>query len=184
MIYYVILLIMTLIGSIASLFLKKASGSESFLKMLLNIKELTKTNKSFSNELWQGEKMKRFISIVIMAALSIALFSACGKKGESYNVYFREKQGNKLSSEERFVGSDLGAKNIAKILIAEMEKGPQNEKNERLLPKGTKLLSIAIKNEVATLNFSKQYSKSKGVDALLLRFSVVNTLCGIKGIKG
>ena len=26
--------------------------------MLLNIKELTKTNKSFSNELWQGEKMK------------------------------------------------------------------------------------------------------------------------------
>ena len=65
-----------------------------------------------------------------------------------------------------------------------MEKGPQNEKNERLLPKGTKLLSIAIKNEVATLNFSKQYSKSKGVDALLLRFSVVNTLCGIEGIKG
>ena len=26
--------------------------------MLLNIKELTKTNKSFKNELWQGEKMK------------------------------------------------------------------------------------------------------------------------------
>ena len=26
--------------------------------MLLNIKELTKTNKSFYNELWQGEKMK------------------------------------------------------------------------------------------------------------------------------
>lgn len=26
--------------------------------MLLNIKELTKTNKSFKNELWQGEKLK------------------------------------------------------------------------------------------------------------------------------
>ena len=26
--------------------------------MLLNIKELTKTNKSISNEIWQGEKMK------------------------------------------------------------------------------------------------------------------------------
>lgn len=26
--------------------------------MLLNIKELTKTNKNFSSELWQGEKMK------------------------------------------------------------------------------------------------------------------------------
>ncbi len=26
--------------------------------MLLNIKELTKTNKNFNNSLWQGEKMK------------------------------------------------------------------------------------------------------------------------------
>ncbi len=26
--------------------------------MLLNIKELTKTNKNFNSELWQGEKMK------------------------------------------------------------------------------------------------------------------------------
>ena len=26
--------------------------------MLLNIKELTKTNKNFKNQLWQGEKMK------------------------------------------------------------------------------------------------------------------------------
>lgn len=37
MIYYAVLLIMTLLGSVASLFLKKASGSESFLKMIFNI---------------------------------------------------------------------------------------------------------------------------------------------------
>ena len=36
--YYVILIIMTAIGSIASLFLKKASGNENFLKMLFNLK--------------------------------------------------------------------------------------------------------------------------------------------------
>ena len=35
--YYVILIIMTAIGSIASLFLKKASGNENFLKMLFNL---------------------------------------------------------------------------------------------------------------------------------------------------
>lgn len=34
--YYVILVVMTLIGSIASLFLKKSSGAEKFLEILLN----------------------------------------------------------------------------------------------------------------------------------------------------
>ncbi|MBR1969193.1 MAG: GerMN domain-containing protein [Clostridia bacterium] len=128
--------------------------------------------------------MKKFISILVVAVLLLTFFSACDKKGDNYNVYFKNKLENKLSSEERFVGSGLNAKEIAKLLIAEMEKGPQSDKNERLVPKGTKLLSIAIKNEVATINFSKNYSKVDGVEALLLRFAVVNTLCGIDGIKG
>ena len=35
--YYVILIVMTAIGSIASLFLKKASGNENLLKMFFNL---------------------------------------------------------------------------------------------------------------------------------------------------
>ena len=35
-VYYIILIIMTIVGSVASLFLKKASGSESILKLLKN----------------------------------------------------------------------------------------------------------------------------------------------------
>lgn len=34
--YFMLLVVMTVIGSIASLFLKKASGTESFVKMLCN----------------------------------------------------------------------------------------------------------------------------------------------------
>ena len=36
-IYYVVLLVMTMFGSVASLFLKKASGSNSLIDMLKNI---------------------------------------------------------------------------------------------------------------------------------------------------
>ena len=36
-IYYIVLLIMTMLGSVASLFLKKASGSNGFVDMLKNI---------------------------------------------------------------------------------------------------------------------------------------------------
>ena len=93
--------------------------------------------------------MKKFLSVLIVAVIFVSFFTACEKKGDGYNLYFKSKQENKLTSEERFIDSNLSAKNIAKILISEMEKGPQSEKNERLLPKGTKLLSIAVKNNVA-----------------------------------
>lgn len=36
MIYYCVLILMTLIGSVASLFLKKASGAEEFIDLLKN----------------------------------------------------------------------------------------------------------------------------------------------------
>ena len=36
MIYYCILMVMTLMGAFASMFLKKASGSDDFLKLLKN----------------------------------------------------------------------------------------------------------------------------------------------------
>ena len=36
MIYYILLICMTLVGSFASLFLKKASGSDNLLKLLMN----------------------------------------------------------------------------------------------------------------------------------------------------
>ena len=36
-IYYIVLLVMTMFGSVASLFLKKASGSNGFVDMLKNI---------------------------------------------------------------------------------------------------------------------------------------------------
>jgi hypothetical protein len=36
-IYYIVLLVMTMFGSVASLFLKKASGSNSLIDMLKNI---------------------------------------------------------------------------------------------------------------------------------------------------
>lgn len=35
-VYYIVLIIMTIVGSVASLFLKKASGSESIIELLKN----------------------------------------------------------------------------------------------------------------------------------------------------
>ena len=59
-----------------------------------------------------------------------------------------------------------------------------NESNVPLLSPETKLVGIAVEGKVATVNFSEHYNETKGTDALLLRLSLVNTLCAIDGIDG
>lgn len=127
--------------------------------------------------------MKKLITILMLITLFASVFTGCSKDG-NHSVYFKDRHENKLNIEKREVEKGLDAKNTARELIAELIKGPQNEKNVGLLPKNAKLLGIVIKNEVATVNMSKEYLDATGVDALLLRFSFVNTLCNIDGING
>ena len=52
------------------------------------------------------------------------------------------------------------------------------------MPKDTKLLKLSINDGVATVNMSSHFAQKDGTQALLLRLSLVNTLCEIKGIDG
>lgn len=128
--------------------------------------------------------MKKIMASILVIMLFAITLAACSKDNGKYEVYFKDKQENKLNVEKRDVKEDGDAKQVAKQLIAELIKGPQNEKNESLLPSDAKLLGLAIKNEVATINMSKEYLEPEGAKALLLRFSLVNTLCNIDGIRG
>lgn len=127
--------------------------------------------------------MKKLLTAIIIISLFTLIFAGCSGKDGKYEVYFKDRQENKLNVEKREFKDD-DTKALAKNLIAELIKGPQDEKNVALFPKETKLLGLAIKNEVATINMSKEYLEPKGAGALLLRFSLVNTLCNIDGIKG
>lgn len=130
--------------------------------------------------------MKKVLSLIIILALCVSLFSACAKSDKTVSVYFKDAKENKLNEEKRAVSEKdkKDAKEIAKFALAQMIAGPQSEGNKRLFPENTKLLSIAINGRVATLDFSKPYNEAHDVSALLLRLSIVNTLCGIKGIDG
>lgn len=130
--------------------------------------------------------MKRVISVVLTVLLLAAVFSACGTNRTQISVYFKDALSNELSEEKRTVeaGEKAGEAELAKLAVAQLISGPQNEKNAAVIDSKAKLLSLVINDGVATVNMSKHFSEKKGVEGLLLRFAFINTLCGIDGIDG
>lgn len=129
--------------------------------------------------------MKKVISVLMVLCLMICILSGCNSDKSYANIYFKDKTTNNLNAEKRLLKIDKKApQDVAKLLMTELIKGPQNEMNEALLPKETKLLKLSVNDGVATVNMSSHFLKRSGVEALLLRLSLVNTLCEIKGIEG
>ncbi len=130
--------------------------------------------------------MKKFMSLLLIVVLSMTVFSACEPDGIKIKVFFKNSAKNELSEEIRTVKADkdASARVIAKLAINELIKGPEEEGSRGVISKSAKLVSLAVNGNVATVNISKHYLEKKGVDELILRFAIVNTLCNIDGIDG
>lgn len=130
--------------------------------------------------------MKKAISLLLAIVMLAAIFCGCSEKKTQLSIYFKDSQSNELSEEKRNVNAAeaAGEVELAKLAVAQLIEGPQNEKNSAVIDSGAKLLSLVVNEGVATINMSKHFSDKKGVDALLLRFAFINTLCSIDGIDG
>ena len=130
--------------------------------------------------------MKKILSLFVVLIMVAALFSACDSEGVELNLYFKDAYENKLTAEKRAVEADEDAseQELAKLAVNELIRGPESEECKPVISKEAKLISLAVNGKVATVNFSGHYTKKKGVDELILRFAVVNTLCDIEGIDG
>lgn len=130
--------------------------------------------------------MKKIISIFLILVMSVLILASCSAERTTISVYFKNRQTSELNEEKRIVrvGEADGAAELAKLAVAELIKGPQNEKNSAVIDRDAKLLSLVINDGVATVNISSHFGKKKGVDGLLLRFAFINTLCRIDGING
>ena len=130
--------------------------------------------------------MKKIISIFLILVMTVLVFAACGGEKTTISVYFKDGQTSELNEEKRIVKAreNDGAAELAKLAVAELIAGPQNEKNSAVIDHGAKLLSLVINDGVATVNMSSHFGEKKGVDGLLLRFAFINTLCRIDGIDG
>jgi len=95
-------------------------------------------------------------------------------------LYFPTEDNSALKAEEREVRVVEGA--ILKACINALMEGPETQGLRKTIPDGTKLLGISIKNNVATVDFSKEFLQTAGVEEIVTRLSVVNTLTEIDGV--
>ena len=130
--------------------------------------------------------MKKVISVLLSLIMMICILSGCIGTKAQLDIYFKDAQSNTIKAEKRKINlkENASLEDKAKIAVAELIKGPVNDTNIAVIDKDAKLLSLKVNDGVATVNMSSHYLRRKGVEELVLRFSLVNTLCSIEGIDG
>lgn len=106
--------------------------------------------------------------------------------GENFSkvlLYFLNSK-NELVPEYRFVSLDDLKADMLKLIVTELLKGPRLEENKSALPDGVELISTEVRDNVASVNFSKEFiPQGEGEANRLAKISaVVNTLTEIKEI--
>ena len=101
------------------------------------------------------------------------------------NIYFPDDNGEKLILSTRQINPKREDKYLATIQT--LIDGPTSAKEGiYIMPKGTKILSVKIDNEIATVDFSKEFKSNfsgGSTGEVMLIGSIVNTLTEFDNIK-
>ncbi len=130
--------------------------------------------------------MKALLSkgLLLFVLISVCL-SGCGKMqtaGETgVCVYYLNEAGSELIAEAVEVPKATHKKQI-EFLIEQLTSPPLGKKSP--LSDGTKLLSVTLADEIATVDFSKEFYSGKAIDKTLASVAVAKTLCSLNYIAG
>ncbi len=118
--------------------------------------------------------------------LALLFLTACGGEGESYKVFFKTADGDRLLSEDRVMAnaSEASEKEKVEFLVTELTKSPKTDGGINVLPDAVKVNSVKISGSTAIIDISGEYYNNDDVDELLARIAIVDTLCEIEGIDG
>ena len=128
--------------------------------------------------------MKKTMVVLIMLSL-LALTPACLVKDKTATVtlYYTNKDNSQILTETREVKLSRG-QTLPQLSVEELLKGPKTEGLKSTIPDNTKLLNIKVKDKVATVNLSGDFSGFSGMMAESLAvISIVNTLTDLEGIE-
>ncbi len=130
--------------------------------------------------------MKKNIWLIgIISILIVTALFGCGKsKQNTIKLYFANAEKTELKCEERpYNGSKSTESKYLENIINELLKGPADVPLVRVIPDGTKLLSLKESGGVVTLDFSSEYNTLAPSDELLARHSIAKTLFEVEGIN-
>ena len=103
------------------------------------------------------------------------------------SLYFKSKESNELVQEGRLIDSKLLLKEPYKALMDLLIEGPKNEKLENVIPEGTKVNKIELKNDILYIDLSKEFIENhKGGEELESNtiYCIVNTMTTVTEVNG
>ena len=133
--------------------------------------------------------MKRYVKVSFLTLLSVIfILSGCGwfsaQKGNTdvdACVYYIEENGTVLVETNVSLPS-LTKEEKAEYLIDMLINAPDGKISP--ICDGTKLKSVTIKDEIATVDFSKEFSNYDDLKNILAPTAVAKTLCSLDFISG
>ena len=102
------------------------------------------------------------------------------------SLYFTDKETGLLKPEARMISVKNLIQSPYKVLIELLIEGPKNEKLQKIIPDGTKLLKSSLENECLILDFSKDILNYNKDDSMLknnLIYSIVNTVTELNEVN-
>lgn len=103
-----------------------------------------------------------------------------GKK-LTMDLYFPDKGNEAVLMEKHELTVYNGA--VLKAAVEGLLAGPDSENLMKPIPEGTKLLGINLKNDLAIVDFSKEFTGKNDVAEIVEKISLVNTLTEFTGIN-
>jgi spore germination protein GerM len=96
-----------------------------------------------------------------------------GKK-LTMNLYFPDKENDAVMVEKHELTVYEGA--VLRAAVEGLLAGPESGNLIKPVPEGTKLLGINLKNDLAIVDFSKEFASNDNVAELVEKISLVNTI--------
>lgn len=124
--------------------------------------------------------MKKIFFVLSLLFLCLTLLASCSTKQAEekakVTLYYASLGNDKIIGEEREINLKKG-ESLPKKALEELIKGPSKPELRNNIPAETKILDLDIKDKIATVNFSKEFSQFPGIMAESFAIiSVVNTL--------
>jgi germination protein M len=128
--------------------------------------------------------MKKTLVILLIFSL-LVLASACfaRDKRAEITLYYANEGNSEVLTEKRTVTIPRD-KSLPQVALEELLKGPETDGLKSTIPDGTKLLELDIKDKIATVNLSGDFTGFPGTMAESMAIiSIVNTLTDLDGIE-
>lgn len=125
--------------------------------------------------------------LILFLACVLCLFAASCRKVPKDSTYKTDLYFINNASEIVAEARDIPYKNVKNgiytAIMEELLKGPQSPVMKSVIPKGTELLDLSLKDGVLTVNLSREYKFDDSVDEIIARYTIVNTMCSAPSVS-